>query len=101
MAAKVIWSPSSLGDIEAITAFIAADNPSAALKVGRDLISTVERLGAFPGLGHPFREKSKPGLHEFVSSHYRIIYRLAPDEKSITILRIWHGARGRPQISNS
>ena len=98
MAAKVIWSPSSLKDIASITEFIAADNLPAALTVGHELVAVVERLSAFPGLGHAFREENKPDLHEFIWSHYRIIYHLAPDGKIITLLRIWHGARGRPEI---
>lgn len=101
MAAKVIWSPSSLSDVGSITEFIAADNVHAALRVGADLVKAIERLSEFPELGHALRDENKPHRRELVFAQYRIIYRLAAEENPVTVLRIWHGARGRPELPSS
>lgn len=46
----VIYAPEAERDLEAITAFIAKDNPRAAEQFGFRLIDRAELLGAFPML---------------------------------------------------
>ena len=96
MPAKVIWAPSSLTDVGDIVAYIAADNISAALRVGQEIVDAVDRLSPFPQLGRVMREETKPDLREFTVGNYRIIYRFIDSNQTVIVLRIWHGARGRP-----
>ena len=98
MAAKIIWAPSALSDLEAITAYAAADNLSAALAVGAQLIETVEQAGAFPRMGRFFRKPGQFEHRELVSGKYRLIYRYDESRSLLFILRLWHGARGEPEI---
>jgi plasmid stabilization system protein ParE len=56
--------------------------------VARGLVSSVERLKRFPGIGRP---GEKEGTCELVSSAYVIVYRLT--ENVAEILYIWHGAQ--------
>lgn len=94
MGAKVIWSPNSLSDVHEIVSFIASDNVPAAIRVGQQLLEAIDRLTVFPKLGRPLRDVGRPHLREVVVDNYRVIHRF--DEKSnvVTIVRVWHGARG-------
>ena len=48
---QVTWSPQSLGDLEAIRAYIAADSDVYADSMVRRIVAAVERLKAFPESG--------------------------------------------------
>jgi plasmid stabilization system protein ParE len=37
-------------------------------------------------------------IREIVHRPYRIVYRVFEDRKTIEILRVWHAARGTPDI---
>jgi plasmid stabilization system protein ParE len=39
-----------------------------------------------------------PELREIIFRSYRIIYRMNNTDRSLEIVRFWHGARGFPQI---
>jgi plasmid stabilization system protein ParE len=43
-------------------------------------------------------EFHRPELREIIFRSYRIIYRLKDADKSVEIVRFWHGARGFPHI---
>jgi len=90
---KLRWTRPALTDIAEIHAFIAQDNPVAALKVARMLRAQAESLTAYPMIGRPGRIA---GTRELVvaSLPYIIAYRLA--ETSVDILAIRHGARQPP-----
>ena len=98
MVAKIIWSPSALSDLEAITAYIAADNLAAALAIGAQVIETVEQTSAFPRMGKVFRTPGPLEHREMIAGKYRLIYRYDESRSVLLILRIWHGARGKPEI---
>ncbi len=49
----VIYAPEAERDLDAITAYIAQDNPKAAEQFGYRLIARAELLGVFPKLGRP------------------------------------------------
>ena len=98
MAAKIIWAPSALTDLQEITAHIAADNRSAALALGAWFVETGEQAGAFPRLGKIFRKAGAFEHRELIAGNYRLIYRYDEPRGLVVLLRIWHGARGEPQI---
>jgi|SRR4051812_22820468 toxin ParE1/3/4 len=99
MAFKIIWSELARADLESIVLFIAQDKPSVAESFGYLLISKVEILAQFPRLGRVVPEENDETIREIVFRPYRIIYKLLIEKQVIGIARIWHGARGEPELS--
>ncbi len=79
--------------------YIATDNPRAAIKFGESCVEHSRHLSVFPRLGRPFLPSSLGEVRELVVAPYRLLYRVASDDSSVTILRVWHAARGEPPIS--
>ncbi len=96
MPAKVIWAPSALSDLEAIITYIAADNPSAAVRVGETILTVGDRLALLPRIGQVLRDAELAGMREVVCGNYRVIHELLENETLVSIVRVWHGARGEP-----
>ena len=89
--AEVRWTPQAADDLEAITAFIAADSPHYASLFAIDVLSAVERLQTFPRSGRVVPEVHAPDIREIVLGNYRIVYRIRGD--AVEILAVWHGSR--------
>jgi plasmid stabilization system protein ParE len=83
----------AIRDLREVKAYIAADDPKAALHVILKLERAIELIGERPQIGRPVpaqaaREWSVPGLP------YVIPYRVSVD--LVEILRIHHTSRQRP-----
>ena len=88
---QVIWSPSSLEDIEQVAQFIARDSSDqAALFVGR-LIDATDRLASVPLSGRIIPEIGHPDCREIIYGAYRIMYRVQGEDVWIT--SVVHGAQ--------
>lgn len=98
MAFRLIWSPSARLDLKDIAAFIAEDNPLAADRFVEGLFQTVERLADFPEFGRIVPEFGDPNMREVIRKPCRIVYRIRRRKRTIEIARVWHAARGTPQI---
>jgi toxin ParE1/3/4 len=98
MAFKIIWSEQARDDLQAIVLFVAQDNPQAAESFGYRLISKVDVLGKFPEFGRVVPEENNQQIREIIFRPYRIIYEVFAEKELIAITRIWHGARGEPDI---
>jgi toxin ParE1/3/4 len=98
MAFRLIWSPSALLDVKNITDFIAEDSPSAAKRFVRSLFQSVERLADYPRSGRIVPEFGDPAVREVIRRPCRIVYRIDTVERTVQIVRIWHAARGTPDI---
>jgi plasmid stabilization system protein ParE len=98
MAYKLIWSPAARDDLHDIVVFIARDNPDRALLFGYQLISEIDRLQEFPELGRIVPEYRKDHLREIILRPYRIVYRISHACRTCEIARVWHSARGIPQL---
>ena len=98
MAYKLIWSPAARDDLHDIVVFIARDNPNRAMSFGYELISETDRLQEFPELGRTVPEYRNRDIREIVFSPYRIVYRVDHERKLCEITRVWHSARGLPQL---
>ncbi len=93
----VVWSADALDDLDSTIAYVAADNPAAALKVLDRIDKSAQSLGQI-ATGRSGRvadtyEKSVSGLP------YIIAYALQPlpsGRERIVILRVIHGARNWP-----
>ena len=96
---KIVWTLRSREDLREIATFIARDNPPAALKLGDLIFARVDSLERFPELGRVVPERNQSHLREIVVKNYRIVYRVHQKEKRLEILRVWHGARGEPELA--
>ena len=98
MAFKIIWSEQARDDLQAIVLFIASDNPTAAASFGFLLMAKVDLLAQFPMLGRVVPEENDETIRELIARPYRIIYKVLADDRVVAIARIWHGARGEPDV---
>lgn len=101
MAHQIIWSLQARDDLREIVTFITADNPIVAEEFGFRLMSKVDVLANFPLIGRVVPEESDENIREIVLRPYRIIYQVIPAQQVVAIARIWHGARGEPEIPTS
>ena len=67
---RIVWSPQSLSDRDAIWKYIASSNPVAAMQVDGDLEEAIEGLAEFPELG-------RPGLIPGTRDEYRYSRRIS------------------------
>ncbi|MFP3981959.1 MAG: type II toxin-antitoxin system RelE/ParE family toxin [Desulfobacterales bacterium] len=98
MAYKLIWSPTAKLDLNDIATFIAEDSPSAAKRFITGLFQTVERLADFPESGRIVPEFGDPAIREVIRKPCRIVYRIRNSEEAVDIIRVWHAARGVPEV---
>ena len=90
---RVDWLREAAANVSEIKAYIAADDPAAALRIGQRIVDAAEQLVAFPFSGRPGRVA---GSRELVvtGSPYIIAYRVAGE--TVQIVRVLHGARQWP-----
>jgi plasmid stabilization system protein ParE len=98
MAFKIIWSEQARDDLQSIVLFIVQDNPQAAEAFGYLLMSKVDVLAQFPQIGRVVPEENDENIREIIFRPYRIIYQTLMEKQIVAIARIWHGARGEPEI---
>jgi len=90
---KLRWSAQSLRELEAILAYIATDEPVAALELGEKILSSVETiLPDNPFAGRPGRVEGTREL--VVHKSYIIAYEVSD---AINILTVRHSARLWPE----
>ena len=82
--------PEAEADIEAITLYIAEDNPNAARRWYATIREKCEQLGEMPGIG-VLRYEIRPELRTIAVGNYLILYRQV--EGGAEIVRVVHGAR--------
>lgn len=98
MAYRLSWSPTARFDLRNLSAYIAEDNPIAARNFVQGVIRAVDRLPTFPESGRVVPEFNDPMIREVIRKPCRIVYRIKTGEKLIEIARVWHAARGIPQL---
>jgi plasmid stabilization system protein ParE len=98
MAFKIIWSEQARDDLQSIVLFIAQDNAPVAESFGLRLMAKVDMLAQFPQLGRAVPEERDETIREIILRPYRIIYKVLAEKEIVAIARIWHGARGEPEI---
>jgi toxin ParE1/3/4 len=82
-------------DLDEIWFYIAQDNPDAADKFMRALLSRFPLLASMPEMGRQ-REELAARLRSFPIGNYLIFYR--PMENGVEIARVLHGARDLPPL---
>ena len=98
MALKLVWTPLARDDLRRIVSYVAQDNRAAAIRIGERILSSVEPLKSMPQLGRKVPERQDETIREIIRGNYRIIYRVREEQNVVEIWRIWHGARGTPEL---
>ena len=88
-------SDAARSDLDEIWLYIARDNPEAANKFIRSLVSRFPMLAFTPEIGRERKELS-PHLRSFAIGNYVIFYR--PMENGVEVARVLHGARDFPPL---
>jgi plasmid stabilization system protein ParE len=71
---RVILSRPALRDLGGIARYISQDNPTAAERVGLELVRLAESLAVMPRRGGQLR--ARPGVRRLVSEPYLVTYRI-------------------------
>lgn len=98
MAYALIWSPTARFDLWDVLSYISEFDPAAAARFGQSVFDAVDRLIDFPELGRVVPEFRDPTIREIIRRPCRIVYRIKKDEALVEIARVWHAARGIPEI---
>ena len=98
MGFKIVFTKPAIADLEGLVTFIARDDPQAAEQFGYAIVAKAEKLDEFPLIGRVVPEFKIETIREIIHRPYRIVYRVREEQKLVEILRVWHAARGTPQI---
>ena len=88
-------SDAASADLEEIWLFIAQDDPDAADRFMRTIVSRFPTLASMPHMGR-HREDLSARLRSFPVGNYVIFYR--PTDSGIEVARVLHGARDFPPL---
>ncbi len=85
----VIWSETSEKDLTDIVQYIAADSPSTASEIFKEIKNKASRLYTFPGRGRLVPELRDQGIvlyRELIVPPWRIVYRIS--QKTVYVLSV-------------
>lgn len=80
-------------DLISIVARLSLDNPTAAQKLGNELLGLAQSLESMPYRGSSV--KKLPGLRKLIHGNYLIYYRIKDQESLVEIVSFVHGAQIR------
>jgi toxin ParE1/3/4 len=95
---KVIWDDEALEELAQAVRYVAQHNPDAARKTGEAILKKAGTLATFPQLGKVFRKLNRDDVREIPVPPYRIIYHVKDFERSVRVLKVWHGSRQEPDL---
>lgn len=98
MAFKIVWSQTAVEDLKGIVQYIALDDLDAAAKLADRIIQHIKAASKTPFSNRAVPEKADESIREAILKPYRLIYQVDAERGVIHILRIWHAARGIPDI---
>jgi toxin ParE1/3/4 len=93
---KITWSPQAIRDVESIRDYIAQDSPRYAQLTVERILSSVDRLEAFPQSGRIVPERANPAIREVIVGPFRVVYRHRPG--SVEIATVFRASRSLPKI---
>lgn len=91
MALTVVWSQTTLDDVDAIVAYIFKDSPFYAKAVTEKLLSVAVGIAEFPQIGRIVPELNQAHIRERFVHSYRLIYEIKPTQ--VELLTVVHGRR--------
>ncbi len=98
MALHLIWAPLARQDLYELIAYIAEDSPHSARLFAHGIFEAIEHLTSFPESGRIVPECGDESIREVFRKPCRIVYRIQGSPRRIEIARIWHAARGAPDL---
>lgn len=90
---SIVWSDDALHDLDDVLRFVARDNPKAALALIDRIDEAASGLADFP-IGRPGRVAR---TYEKVVPRTPNVVAYALTDARVTILRVIHGSRDRPE----
>ncbi|MDD3022771.1 MAG: type II toxin-antitoxin system RelE/ParE family toxin [Syntrophomonadaceae bacterium] len=93
MGSEIRFNPLANTDLQEIKEYIAEDNPDAAIKTIRDIITKIEELNAFPHMGPLLsaRIKQKSKYRYMVCGQYLVFYFC--EDNIVSVQRVMHVKR--------
>jgi toxin ParE1/3/4 len=89
---KVIFRDTFFADLESLLKSVAAENPSAALRLGNKIVGRGENLSFFPERYPKLRQR--PEIRRYIVQRYfKVFYRIDHEARVVEILRCWDGRR--------
>jgi addiction module RelE/StbE family toxin len=98
MAFKIIWSQTAVEDLKGIVQYISLDDVEAATQLADRILHRIETASELPLSNRMVPEKNEDSIREAILKPYRIIYHVDDKHSVIHVLRIWHAARGIPDL---
>ena len=89
------WSERAVRDLEAIEAYLAAQNPGAAARWIDRLLQAAEQAEKAPMAGRSVPEVGRAEVREVFEKTYRIVYLVRED--AVVILTVFEGHRRFPE----
>ena len=89
---KIIWTCSSLRDLQQIHEYISEDSKFYADRFVKRLVTRVDILEDFPLTGRIIPEMEDETLRELIEGNYRIFYKIEK-RNGISILRVHHAEK--------
>ncbi len=90
---EIVWRQVALDSLERARSYIAEDNPAAAQRFYRRILSAVRNLADMPAMGRPGRVE---GTRELVVSGTPYIVAYTVLDEQIDIIAVQHGAQKWP-----
>ncbi len=94
---RLLLSPRAAADLEEIAEYIARDNQARAATFVAELEAKCRAVAEKPEL-YALRADLAPGLRMAVHGRYLVMYRDLPDEDTVRVERVLHGARNLPRL---
>jgi toxin ParE1/3/4 len=98
MALQIVWSQTAVEDLREIVKFIALDDAAAAAGLADRILARIERAADLPFSNRAVPERAERSVREVILKPYRIVYHVDERRGAIHTLRVWHAARGAPDL---
>jgi len=91
---RLVYSQEAVADLVRLRAFIAENDPTAAVQIAAGLVTRIDSLCAFPEMGRNVSQAPEPGaIRDFIFGKYVVRYTV--HSTALVILRIWHHYESR------
>ena len=85
---KIIFTPESVEDLEPLRKFVKQNNPGAANRIAKYLLTGIAKLKVFPNLGIVVKKAQSDMIRDLILGEYIIRYLVL--KETIHILKVWH-----------
>jgi len=97
MAYRVRWSEQASEDLKELVQFLSQHDPEIARSLAEKIVARLDATAEHPLSGRVVPEKANPAIREVILNPYRLVYFVEKEKEAISVVRIWHAARGDPQ----